>query len=189
MPILPELEALLVEMDNAYRETAERYGFVCSGCADSCCRSLFYHHTFLEYFYIREGYLALESEPQARIIKRARTFGQHPPADTGRNQKVRGLCPLNFDERCILYTHRPMICRLHGIPHEFQRPDGKIINGSGCQVFSENHEQKDSMRLNRTPFYFALAVLENKFKLSAGITQKMKMTVTEIICSFDGQVA
>ena len=181
--VLPELRELFDRMDKKYREAAQRCGFQCDGCADSCCRSVFYHHTFLEYFFIREGFQMLGSARRAAAKQRAEAVCNHLPADGGGGRPARLMCPLNFDGRCILYAYRPMICRLHGIPHEFRQPDGRVVTGPGCKVFSERFLSKDCERLNRTPFYFELAALEKEFKLKAGIAERMKMTVAEIICA------
>ena len=187
--VSPAMKALFAKMDKKYHETAQRLGFRCDGCADSCCRSLFYHHTFLEYFLIQEGFHTLGSTRQTEVKKRAEAVCNHLPADHGRDQAGRAMCPLNFNGRCSLYAYRPMICRLHGIPHEFQRPDRKVITGPGCKVFGERLPPGDRERLDRTPFYLELAALENDFKLTAGIEKRMKMTIAEIICAFGNNIS
>jgi hypothetical protein len=50
------------DMDRAYAEVADRYGFHCNGCADSCCLTRFYHHTLLEYLYLAEWVRGLASD-------------------------------------------------------------------------------------------------------------------------------
>ena len=91
------------------------------------------------------------------------------------------MCPLNDNGRCILYAYRPMICRMHGIPYEFQKPGQKIINCPGCQTFDERCSDKRYYPFDRTPFYFVMANLENEFKQTVGITGKLKATITEMI--------
>ena len=93
------------------------------------------------------------------------------------------MCPLNFDGRCILYAYRPMICRLHGIPHEFTRPDQRTLYGPGCEAFTKKYAQKGHIKFDRTPFYLAMAELEKDFKLKAGLTRKLKMTIAQMIIS------
>jgi hypothetical protein len=94
------------------------------------------------------------------------------------------MCPLNFNERCALYAYRPMICRVHGIPHELQRPGQGVVTGPGCAAFTQEHPEKKYFKFDRTPIYLELAVLEKQFKSKAGITHRLKMTIAEIISTF-----
>lgn len=94
------------------------------------------------------------------------------------------MCPLNFDGLCVLYPYRPMICRLHGIPHELQPPgQGKILN-VGCRDFEKRNSTRMHVPFDRTPFYTKMAGLEKEFRQQAGTTQKIKMTVSQMIVSF-----
>ena len=68
-------------------------------------------------------------------------------------------------------------------------PDGRVITGPGCKVFNERTLPEERLRLNRTPFYFELAALENDFKFKTGLAGRMKMTVAEIICSFGNTIS
>ena len=76
-----------------------------------------------------------------------------------------------------------MICRMHGIPHELQKPGQNVIQGPGCSTFDERCADKGYFKFDRTPIYVALANLENEFKQTVGIEGKIKMTVAEMILS------
>ena len=91
------------------------------------------------------------------------------------------MCPLNLDEMCILYPYRPMICRLHGIPHELKRPEQKTIYGPGCETFDHRCGRRAYFEFDRTPFYQELAKLEQAVKQALGIAEKFKMTIAEMI--------
>lgn len=178
---LKQLSAIYFSMDQKYSEAAAYYGFNCTGCEDNCCMTRFYHHTVLEYLYILEGFNHLDIEKQIEIKARALKVRQKS-IEAGRNGKrLRQMCPLNLDGKCILYSSRPMICRLHGIPHELHSPGRNITYGSGCEAFSKYCSEKDYYRFDRTPFYIKMASLEKDLKQAAGITMKVKMTIADML--------
>ena len=132
---LNEAAQLFAEMDRAYDDVAQRLGFICRGCEDNCCRSLFFHHTLVEFFWLHSGLASLSQEQQDRVRSRAAEVAAYeagpPPAGDDR----RPMCPLNIQGRCSVHAYRPMICRLHGIPHELHGPGGRIQTGPGCEAF------------------------------------------------------
>jgi Fe-S-cluster containining protein len=178
LPFLRRLMNIYDEMDRRYEEAACHYGFVCKGCDDNCCRSRFYHHTLLEYLYLRTGFRVLPKETKQEIKKRAWEVC---------HQMARGIdgfvqmCPLNFDERCILYAHRPMICRLHGIPHELRKPGMEVQYHNGCECFHSQYKDGLYFSFDRTPLYLNLAKLERDLKTEMGITDKVRMTVAQML--------
>lgn len=176
---------LFAGMDNAYDAVAARLGFNCRGCQDNCCRSLFFHHTLVEYFWLQSGFALLTDAQRDRIRRRAARVMVQPIESAGQaaDEGRRPMCPLNIDDRCCLYAHRPMICRLHGIPHELHHPGGRIQTGPGCDALygCSRKESADRVRLDRTPWYAALAQLERQLRHRAGYGAKMKMTITQMI--------
>lgn len=184
VPYLDKLIVIYAEMDRAYDLTVEHYGFKCIGCGHNCCRSRFYHHTHLEYLFILKGYRSLDNVKRAEIKKRALEVVAEYSAAYKKDGALRQMCPLNFDGLCILYPYRPLICRLHGIPHEFRTPDNRIIHGPGCDAFSRHHGVREYLKFDRTPFYANMARLESELKKALGSVNKLKMTVAEMIVSF-----
>jgi hypothetical protein len=77
-----------------------------------------------------------------------------------------------------------MICRLHGIPHEFQTADHKIIHAPGCDAFAGQHGHLKYLKFDRTLFYRRMARLEGELKQAIQIDNKLKMTIAEMIVSF-----
>ena len=179
-----KLKSLFSTMDKKYSEAENFYDFKCTGCTDNCCFTRFYHHTFLEYFFILQGFSSLEDSFRTKIAKKASdNCAKRKEADL-QGEKIRLLCPLNIDELCILYEYRPMICRLHGIPHELNMPKTGVTYGSGCNFFDKKCRQKEYFKFDRTPFYIRMARLENEFKQAADINGKFKMTIAQIIADF-----
>lgn len=178
-----EMEAarLFAQMDAAYSRAAKHAGFVCNGCEDNCCRTRFYHHTLMELLYLHSGLAALPPPRQRQIRDRAQTAALKMEALEGDGRPVRVMCPLNEQGRCILYAHRPMICRLHGIPNAMRRPDGRNLTGPGCDDYYLQCGTTGGDPLDRTPLYTAMADLERRLRGRLGFTGKIKLTVTQMI--------
>ncbi len=170
---------LFEKMDGAYQEASHASGLTCAHCEDNCCLSLFYHHTLLELFYLQEGLKTLSPETHARVTFRAQEAAPrlHKRAAGELDEKI--PCPLMDEGRCILYHHRPMVCRLHGVAHILKRPDGNVINGPGCTRYEEM--AKNTPPLNRTPFYKEMAYMEQTLRQETGFTDRLKLTIAEMI--------
>jgi len=175
------LKQIYAAMDSAYNRAAEHYGFVCDGCRDNCCRTRFYHHTVIEYIYLIEGLDRLTPEKQNEVRLRALTVVEEMAEADHHAAAVRLMCPLNFHELCILYPYRPMICRLHGVPHELQRPGQNPVYAPGCENFDRRRGGQSYFKFDRTPFYRQVAMLEQEARQALGVTGKIRMTVAEMI--------
>ncbi len=183
LPFLKRLRTIWADMGKKYQQAADYYGFFCNGCEDNCCYTRFYHHTLLEYLFIRKGYNSLEHEIQNQVTERALEVCAKTLEYDKTGKTVRLLCPLNFDSLCILYEYRPMICRLHGIPHQLQGPGQDIMYSPGCEAFTKQCDGGKYVKFDRTPFYIEMANLEREFRESVGLTQKFKMTVAQMLIS------
>jgi Fe-S-cluster containining protein len=172
---------LFEQMDRAYDDVARQSGFVCNGCKDNCCMTRFFHHTLLEYLYLKDGLAGLEPEVLGEVKAQAQSVVEQTAAMEGDDKPIRMMCPLNEAGRCILYAHRPMICRLHGIAHMLQRPDGQTQTGPGCDDFYIQSGPSPDLRLDRTPLYVAMAKLERELRETLGFNGKIKMTIAEMI--------
>jgi Fe-S-cluster containining protein len=175
------LKKIYAAMDEAYRRTAQSYGFDCDGCQDTCCRSRFYHHTAVEHAYLLEGLKTLSTEKQREVKSRAMDVVVRTSGCEAGKEPIRLMCPLNFNAHCILYPYRPMICRLHGLPHELKKPGQKTLFGPGCQTFDHRCGHKSYIRFDRTPFYREMAGLEQEVRQKLGIEGKLRITVAEMI--------
>lgn len=181
MPFLEKLEALYHKMDNQYNQTATRYGFTCRGCEDNCCMSRFYHHTLLEYLHIMEGVEKLAGEIKEKALARAERVNDKLDAADLRGETIRLMCPLNIKGLCSLYGCRPMICRLHGIPHALYHPQKGTLKGPGCHEFQTRCSNQDHIRLDRTPFYIQVAQLEKELRAAMHFPDKIRLTVSQML--------
>ena len=175
------LQNIFAEMDRKYGIAAQSYGFQCRGCEDNCCQTRFYHHTYLEYLLIRKGFDNLDSSDRSAIWAKAEEVCRQTELADDKGVPVRLMCPLNIDGMCTLYRFRPMICRLHGIPHELQKPGQPVVHGPGCGAFDEQCSEKPYFKFDRTQFYFEMARLENDFKQAADMTGRIKLTIAEML--------
>lgn len=175
------LQQLYRDMDHSYEQVAQAYGFFCTGCETSCCETRFYHHTLAEYCYLRKGVLGLGSYQRQKITVHATAVLKAYRAADEQQKSIRIPCPLNQNSQCIIYPYRPMICRLHGIPHEFQKPEGKNIYGPGCDLFNRQCGDVSYKTFDRTPFYRKMAFLEQEVRQSLAVFDKFKMTIAEML--------
>ncbi len=127
--------------------------------------------------------MTLDVEMQDRVKLRATDIVHTIEKARDNRGAIRLMCPLNVDTRCILYTYRPMICRLHGIPHELKKPGQPGIKGPGCGTFDSRCGQQPYISFDRTPVYRDMATLEQDVRRSMDFTAKIKMSVAQMIRS------
>lgn len=177
-----DLIALYEKMDHAWNKAAGEYPFQCNGCKENCCETLFYHHTHLERAFLRSGFKGLPAAQKKQIKTRAKEFVKKTASLHIKEDTLRTMCPVNEDGKCALYRFRPMICRLHGIPHELKKPGAPLIKNPGCEagapVFKNAYHPFD-----RTPFYHEMAALETRYARTHGKFNRIRQTVAEMIVS------
>jgi hypothetical protein len=128
--------------------------------------------------------MTLDAEVRDRVKSRAVTVVDTIEKDHSTPGSVRLMCPLNFEARCILYPFRPMICRLHGIPHELKKPGQAAMMEPGCDTFASRCGRRPYMPFDRTPFYRDMAGLEMDVKRAVGMRGKLKMSIAQMILDF-----
>ncbi len=180
-----KLNVLYMKMDKAYDKAALHYGFECNGCEDNCCKSFFYHHTYIEKDYL----LSKTNEFDLEQKKALKTIAEKYLKDiTLHNQdinKKKPLCPLNKEEKCILYDQRPMICRLHGIPHHLNIPGKEINHSPGCDAGDSFFSSTNYFSFDRIPYYKEMAEIEKEYRASFSNTNsksgKIKQTIAHML--------
>lgn len=175
------LKKIFSGMDATYDEIAASYGFNCTGCEDSCCLTRFHHHTVLEYIYVAEGFSRLDDKKKEESLEKAEAVvREYKEADLA-GATPRAMCPLNSEGLCTIYEHRPMICRMHGLPHELRPPGRQTVRSPGCDLFYETTGDRDYIPFDRTPFYSELAQTERDLRLKLNFNGRIKMTISEMI--------
>jgi hypothetical protein len=186
-----KLAAIYDAMADGYAHGAEAIGLTCDGCADNCCLTFFQHHTYVEWAYLWEGLAALPPDRLEAIQARAREYVEQAQDALSQGRHPRAMCPLNLEDQeqglCGLYHHRLMICRMHGVPNELIRPDGRRVAFPGCQrcqglTDGLKADGREVPVVDRTPHYKALAALEMQF-VGPGLRRlpKVDHTIAEMI--------
>ncbi len=182
-PYISRLKNLYSSMDAAYSRAAESYGFRCRGCSESCCEERFYHYTLAEHLYMLEGMGTLDKGIAGEVLIRAGdAAGLYRLHDMqGKTERV--ACPLNFNGLCRLYEYRPMICRLHGIPHRMKKPGGSEQTGPGCHRFYKEITTAglSGPLFDRTEYYSGMAALEIELRRLVNFTGRYRKTVAEMV--------
>ena len=175
------LAALYKAMDKTWNKIAARYPFKCSGCKDNCCKSLFFHYTYIEKAYLTHGFNALDQAGKEKILTRAKNYCEKTFAKKPDVKSLKIFCPVNENGRCLLYPFRPMICRLHGLPHELSRPGLSPVMSRGCDAGL--FDDKSYVKFDRTPFYQQMAQIEIAFRQGHDKTDRIKETVAQMLIS------
>ncbi len=183
------LAAVYAQMDAAYDAVAARCRFACTGCEDNCCRTRFRHHTLVEYAYLRRGFEDLEAGLRRRAAEKALVYREALQEAESRGVPFRHWCPLNRGGRCSLYAFRPMICRLHGLPHILHHPARGVIQGAGCHVFEQAHRQAAALPLDRSGIYNRLAGLERIVRQASRFHAPVRMTVADMVLAIANDTA
>jgi len=183
-PEFTELVAdLYRDMETAYDRTAKELEFSCSGCPDNCCDSFFLHHTYTEWAYLWHGLKTLDDSKITTITEKSTNYVIESEASLAKGERPIIMCPLNVDGLCALYLYRMMICRLHGVPATFTRPDGKQLHFPGCFRCQENISTENSPSpMDRTQFFQRMVNLEIELLGKKRITApKVKLTIAQMI--------
>ena len=180
---MADLAVLYEEMQEAYEQSAGLLDFSCHGCPDNCCNSYFLHHTYLEWAYLREGFLGLSREKRDKYLARATTYNEQCELDLAADRRPEIMCPVNDNGRCGLYTHRLLICRLHGVPGSMTLPNGQRRSFPGCFRCQEiTAGRKNVTTMDRTLFFNRMLQLEREFvgpRLAA--MPRVKMTLAHML--------
>lgn len=177
---MDKMKHLYASMDKACSELAGETGFTCKDCKDNCCVQRFHHYTLAEYHYLLEGVRQADDELVGRMLTRASVVTDTYLKEIQIGEILKIMCPVNEGGMCRLYEWRPMICRLHGLPHSFQRPDGEVVQADGCHRFKELAPES-RLALDRTPFYRELADIERELRIDLGHRGKYKKTTAEML--------
>ncbi|HMK37198.1 MAG TPA: hypothetical protein VK463_19145 [Desulfomonilaceae bacterium] len=133
---------LVCRADRLFESVRDRHGDLLSckpGC-DDCC-SVYFQLSLIEAFFL-SGMVRQHLRPTALertlaradriepLFRQATTSLAHMHG-AGRQElsdaaaRLRVPCPLKEDRGCVLYEHRPITCRLYGVP---QRIRGRVLS-------------------------------------------------------------
>ncbi|MEJ2056666.1 MAG: hypothetical protein P8X39_02360 [Desulfofustis sp.] len=162
-----QLRILYEDMEQGYDMVARKLGHGCDGCPDNCCDSYFLHHTYIEWVYLWQGIEALDDDRRQTLIARARAYETQAQNLIAAGERPKIMCPLNEAGRCVLYRHRLMVCRTHGVPASMTRPDGRRLTFPGCfrcqeLIADKGIGEMDVPHMDRTRLLKRLVMLEQE---------------------------
>lgn len=166
-----EYGRLLAQVDAWFAGCLDRFpaAIACkAGCSD-CCRGLF-DITLLDACYLKKGFDALPLETKAKVMVKVRERLlslknlwpelDHPYIlNTRAEDEWEMLMPeedetpcvlLGDDGRCLVYEHRPMTCRLNGLP--LMDISGEPFHDDWCTMNFRDMDPSHMTEL-RWPFY------------------------------------
>jgi hypothetical protein len=187
-PLAERLEQLYSRMAADYAVVARALRFGCEGCPDNCCDSYFLHHTYAEWVYLWRGLRLLSPERLEKVQARSEQYLKECRSARDRDEQPQVMCPLNEDGLCLLYRHRLLVCRTHGVPARMRRPDGQVLEFPGCfrcQEIVEEREMQQGLKtpmVERTPLLMELVKLEDELlAYRRHVYPKVKLSIAEMI--------
>ena len=184
---IARMKKLYGEMEAAYDNVAAQLGFGCKGCPDNCCDSYFLHHTYAEWSYLWFGFQQLPEERRQEIVNRSQEYSAGCLEAEAKGERPQLMCPLNENDLCILYSHRLMVCRTHGVPAAMTRPDGQKLSFPGCFrcqeiVKKQSNHGEELPRMERTRLLREMVMIENDlFAGKRHLYPKVKLTIAEML--------
>ena len=190
-----EVASIYATMEAEYDEVAKAIKFSCNGCPDNCCDSYFQHHTYTEWAYLFQGFREQSEEKQQEILGRSKRYILDCAAAEGQGERPQVMCPLNEAGLCILYKHRLMVCRTHGVPAAMRRPDGQILNFPGCFRCQEIVKKKyvhdsEAPQMERTPLLQRLVAVERELMGDKiHLLPRVKLTIAQMLVQGPPEIA
>lgn len=180
------LEDIYCKLQDEYSRVAQELTFSCRGCPDNCCDSYFLHHTYTEWTFLWVGFRQLDANRQEAILSRSQTWLEKCAEALAAGVRPQVMCPLNENGLCVLYAHRLLVCRTHGVPARMTRPDGQELRFPGCfrcqEIVAAQSFIKQPPHVERTPFLHCLVMLENELlDGKRHLLPKVRSTIAEML--------
>ena len=135
-PLVKRYERLVTEADQTFQKMTKEFPecIKCKPRCSDCCHALF-GLFLIEAVYLKRHFDKLGTKERRaaflrankadnelkKLEKRLQTNGKTPEMGTESLARERIRCPLLDDHQtCILYFHRPITCRVYGIPTAIQ---------------------------------------------------------------------
>ncbi len=185
--LFQELGEIYAAMEKNYEQVASTIGLTCQECPDNCCDSYFLHHTYCEWAFLWVGLRLLDDTLFDTIQQRAQEYVLQSREALKEQQRPRLMCPLNENGLCLLYEHRMLICRMHGVPASLVRPDGQKLRFPGCfrcqEIVQSRYEDENAApAMDRTLLFRRLVQLESRLLgQQRHRYPKVRLTIAEMI--------
>lgn len=95
---------------------AQKEYICCSEGCSQCCKNGVYPISEIEFLYLKYALDKLEPQMKKDISDKIAELKKMKTQEQGDREWVYG-CPFLKDDRCSVYTFRPIICRTFGLPY------------------------------------------------------------------------
>ena len=131
--MLNRYEKFLKDLDNILSEIFENqkdYIKCKKGCS-ICCQQGDYPFSQLEFTYLTKGFLSLPSDKKSFVQQNIMKLREAKKKAKGRFEHK---CPFLYDDECLVYNYRGIICRTFGVCYyddvkDYVRLPGCVHNG------------------------------------------------------------
>jgi len=179
--LFPRYEELPRKADILFKTIHEKYpdSVRCRIRCCDCCHAVFglfpieaayinYHFNRLDRK-VRRDVMKRVEKAEGEMIKakdKLQVFEDDPKMKVYGLGKQRVRCPLLSDkEECVLYEHRPVICRIYGVPYSLHKGEKEIAYVCGISGF-EPHASYPTVKLDN--IYQKLVILSIEMLKEAG---------------------
>ena len=179
--LFPRYEELPRKADILFKTIHEKYpdSVRCRIRCCDCCHAVFGLFP-IEAAYINYHFNRLDRKVRRDVMKRAekaegemikakdslKVFEEDPKMKVYGLGKQRVKCPLLSDkEECVLYEHRPIICRIYGVPYSLHKEKKEIAYVCGISGF-EAQASYPTVKLDN--LYQKLVILSIEMLKEAG---------------------
>ena len=158
--ILEKYGELLVRVDEWFSSCRSRFPdeIACGRECSACCRGLF-DITLLDALFLRRGFDNLPEDVRRSVLLRAEErlgriretwpefappyiLNSRPEEEWDQIDNDNPCVLLGSDGLCLVYDHRPLTCRLHGLPHIDS--SGEVMDDAWCSL---NFQSQDPLVL------------------------------------------
>ncbi len=141
-----------------YNAATRKYDVQCKPGCHECCANGFFDITLLDALYVRSAlthlpgplreYVISRANEQLDILEKKKAFSRKSPLlrsipeiDAIARRSARMSCPaLDLNGACLIYNHRPHICRIFGPTLRGAR---RIVYQKGCGLFTKEIPAND----------------------------------------------
>ena len=155
--IIRKYGRFLKKSERLYRASADKHAVGCKRGCFECCSSGFFDITLLDAIHLRAAVKKLPAGVRKRLIERAeaqldvlekkQAFSRRDPIlhdqkaiDVVSRRSANVRCPAIEDGKCVIYTHRPHICRIFGPTIRGKR---RAVRLEGCGYFKRDIPEAD----------------------------------------------
>ncbi len=155
--IIKNYGLFLAQTSELFGQATKKHNVKCKRGCHECCASGFFDITLLDAIYLRESLKKIPAPVRARVIAKANeqldvlekknAFSRRAPVikslaaiDTVSRRSARMSCPALENGVCLIYDHRPHICRIFGPTIRGPR---RAVRLEGCGYFGKHVPETD----------------------------------------------